>query len=117
MLRVNVRAATLGTEEVVTNDFTVAFEKQRAAITPVVPHSISDAWLYIHGYRQHQSEVVSRTCSSSNYRHERVPDWRRNGTEQNMHAVLLPDQTCLSQERRSKQNVITRLRGVVDREV
>lgn len=58
MLRVNVRAAALGIESVVTNDFTVAFEKARAAVAPVVPYSIEDAWLYIHGYRQHQVEQV-----------------------------------------------------------
>ena len=57
-LRVNVRATALGIESVVTNDFTVAFEKARSAVTPVVPHSIEEAWVYINGYRQHLGEQV-----------------------------------------------------------
>ena len=58
-MRVNVQATILGQEGLVTNDFTIAFKQQRGQVTPVVPETIMDAWLYIHAYRQHILEEVS----------------------------------------------------------
>lgn len=65
VLRVNVRACTLGEHTTLTNDFTVSFEKQRGAVAHVVPHTISEALLYIHGHRQHQHELVISDASSA----------------------------------------------------
>ena len=48
----------MGQEGLVTNDFTIAFKQQRGQVTPVKPETITDAWLYIHAFRQHLLEEV-----------------------------------------------------------
>lgn len=65
IMRVNVRAVITGQEGLVTNDFTIAFKQQRGQVTPVVPETIPDAWLYIHAYRQHLLEEVGDNLSFS----------------------------------------------------
>lgn len=64
IMRVNVRAIITGQEGLVTNDFTIAFKQQRGQVTPVVPETIQDAWLYIHAYRQHLLEQVGHEKSN-----------------------------------------------------